>query len=89
MDLYCFDGKGFLGPSGLKLRFASARAVCLRLLLLLLLLLAAIAAAAAIEKSAIEKLVPHVAVAGGVAGAWPVMAHGHVAEPVARMWEAL
>ena len=33
---YGFAGKGFLGPSGSKLRFASAMAVCLLLLLLLL-----------------------------------------------------
>ena len=29
------------------------------------------------------------AVAGGVAGAWPAMAREHAAEPVARMCEAL
>ena len=82
MDLYCFDGKGFLGPSGLKLRFASASAVCL------LSVVAAIAAAA-IEKCAIEKLVPYSAVAGSVAGVWPAMAREHAAEPVARLWKAL
>ena len=29
------------------------------------------------------------AVAGGVAGAWPAMAHEHAAEPVVRTWEAI
>ena len=41
------------------------------------------------EKCAIGKLVPYVAVAGGVAGAWPAMAREHAAEPVAHLWEAL
>ena len=84
---YGFAGKGFLGPSGSKLRFASAMAVCL---LLLLLLLQSLPAAAAIEKCAIEKFVTiRGSVAGGVAGAWPAMARGHAAEPVAHLWEAL
>ena len=36
-----------------------------------------------------EKLAPLLAVAGGVAGAWPAKAREHAAEPVARMREAL
>jgi hypothetical protein len=51
---------------------------------------AAVIAAAAIEKCAIEKFVTiRGSVAGGVAGAWPAMARGHAAEPVAHLWEAL
>ena len=81
-----FSSKGFLGPSGFKLRFASARGGVVAAAAAAA---AAAIAAAAIEKCAIGKLVPYVAVAGAVAGSWPAMAREHAAEPVAHLWEAL
>ena len=81
-----FSSKGFLGPSGFKLRFASARGGVVAAAAAAV---AAAIAAAAIEKCAIGKLVPYVAVAGAVAGSWPAMAREHAAEPVAHLWEAL
>ena len=82
-----FSSKGFLGPSGFKLRFASARGGVVAAAAAAA--AAAAIAAAAIEKCAIGKLVPYVAVAGAVAGSWPAMAREHAAEPVAHLWEAL
>ena len=85
-----FSSKGFLGPSGFKLRFASARGgVVAAAAAAAAAVAAAVIAAAAIEKCAIGKLVPYVAVAGAVAGSWPAMAREHAAEPVAHLWEAL
>ena len=74
-----FSSKGFLGPSGFKLRFASARggvaaaaaaAAATAAAVVAAAAAAAVAAiaAAAIEKCAIGKLVPYVAVGLGSGG---------------------